>query len=254
MSGRRRSSRGWSRATGHRVLCNEKYVGRWVRNKSETRRARAPAAAGRFRSANLTTRALHSVHSEVPPRKRPTRRALEVALERCRPVLVLELDTRGHDPWSVLGRERGEAGVVCGESRTSIGGHAHITTVSYGQTPQDVDEALRHGIARVQTRDHGRHSRSSGLSSRAFGAVAISASLALRERYRFCPPSLRSGWTSSSRSYGAAPAFSSPDRARVSGGLPSRSSPRTGVRHPQASEGGWRRRESNPNWHVPLTG
>ena len=36
--GRRRSSRGWSPATVHRVLRNEKYVCRWVWNKSETRR------------------------------------------------------------------------------------------------------------------------------------------------------------------------------------------------------------------------
>ena len=36
--GRRRSSRGWSPATVHGVLRNEKYVCRWVWNKSETRR------------------------------------------------------------------------------------------------------------------------------------------------------------------------------------------------------------------------
>ncbi len=38
VSGRRKSQQGWSPATVHRVLRNEKYVGRWVWNKMETRR------------------------------------------------------------------------------------------------------------------------------------------------------------------------------------------------------------------------
>ena len=36
--GRRRSNRGWSPATVHRVLRNEKYVARWIWNRTETRR------------------------------------------------------------------------------------------------------------------------------------------------------------------------------------------------------------------------
>jgi site-specific DNA recombinase len=36
--GRIRSKRGWSPATVHRILRNEKYAGRWVWNRSETRR------------------------------------------------------------------------------------------------------------------------------------------------------------------------------------------------------------------------
>ncbi len=36
--GRRRSKEGWSPATVHRVLRNEKYVGRWIWNRTETRR------------------------------------------------------------------------------------------------------------------------------------------------------------------------------------------------------------------------
>src|SRR4051812_47567434 len=38
IAGRRKGSKGWSPATVHRVLRSEKYVGRWVWNKSETRR------------------------------------------------------------------------------------------------------------------------------------------------------------------------------------------------------------------------
>ena len=36
--GRRKAQRGWSPATVHRVLRNEKHVGRWVWNRTETRR------------------------------------------------------------------------------------------------------------------------------------------------------------------------------------------------------------------------
>jgi hypothetical protein len=36
--GRRRAKAGWSPATIHRILRNEKYVGRWVWNRTETRR------------------------------------------------------------------------------------------------------------------------------------------------------------------------------------------------------------------------
>ena len=38
VSGRRKSKNGWSPATVHRVLRNEKYVGRWIWNRTETRR------------------------------------------------------------------------------------------------------------------------------------------------------------------------------------------------------------------------
>ena len=36
--GRRRRKKGWSPATVHRLLRNEKYIGRWIWNRSETRR------------------------------------------------------------------------------------------------------------------------------------------------------------------------------------------------------------------------
>ena len=36
--GRRTSKRGWSPATVHRLLRNEKYIGRWIWNRTETRR------------------------------------------------------------------------------------------------------------------------------------------------------------------------------------------------------------------------
>ena len=36
--GRRRAKQGWSPATVHRLLRNEKYVGRWIWNRTETRR------------------------------------------------------------------------------------------------------------------------------------------------------------------------------------------------------------------------
>ena len=36
--GRRRTKQGWSPATVHRMLRNEKYIGRWIWNKTETRR------------------------------------------------------------------------------------------------------------------------------------------------------------------------------------------------------------------------
>ncbi len=36
--GRRRTKKGWSPATVHRLLRNEKYVGRWIWNRTETRR------------------------------------------------------------------------------------------------------------------------------------------------------------------------------------------------------------------------
>ena len=36
--GRRRTKQGWSPATVHRMLPNEKYIGRWIWNKTETRR------------------------------------------------------------------------------------------------------------------------------------------------------------------------------------------------------------------------
>ena len=38
VTGRRSSRKGWSPATVHRILRNEKYVGRWVWNKTQTRR------------------------------------------------------------------------------------------------------------------------------------------------------------------------------------------------------------------------
>jgi site-specific DNA recombinase len=38
IAGRRKSQRGWSPATVHRILRNEKYVGHWVWNRTETRR------------------------------------------------------------------------------------------------------------------------------------------------------------------------------------------------------------------------
>ena len=38
ISGRRKSKSGWSPATVHRLLRNEKYIGRWIWNRSETRR------------------------------------------------------------------------------------------------------------------------------------------------------------------------------------------------------------------------
>jgi len=36
--GRMRAAKGWSPATASRILDNEKYVARWVRNKTESRR------------------------------------------------------------------------------------------------------------------------------------------------------------------------------------------------------------------------
>jgi len=36
--GRMRAAKGWSSATVSRILDNEKYVGRWVWNKTESRR------------------------------------------------------------------------------------------------------------------------------------------------------------------------------------------------------------------------
>ena len=49
-AGRRKASKGWSPSTVHRVLRCEKYVGRWVWNKSETRRDPRTGRRRQFRS------------------------------------------------------------------------------------------------------------------------------------------------------------------------------------------------------------
>ena len=146
---------------------------------------------------------------------------------------------------------------MCDESRSDIGRQTDIATLWRGQTAQDVDEALRHVVARVQTRDHAIGRRSPRQSGSSAGSGGSSCTWAAAEKWQILPAFA-----------GVRPAFAGvrlgaflPQLRRGTSllvglrpeglccspvvGLPSRSSPRTGVRHPQASEGWWRRRESD---------